>query len=61
MYFEGFDFLDPHYPLLYPKYPLLRTIRALLQGNGGSWFRTRFKVGEFKWYGNFEALIGLGL
>ena len=25
----------PNYPLLYPKYPLLRTIRAPLKGQGG--------------------------
>ena len=25
----------PNYPLIYPKYPLLRTIRALLRGMGG--------------------------
>ena len=25
----------PNYPLLYPKYPLLRAIRALLEGTWG--------------------------
>ena len=28
----------PNYPLIYPKYPLLRAIRTLLKGLlGGSW------------------------
>ena len=27
--------LDPNYPLIYPKYLLLRTIRALLEGHLG--------------------------
>ena len=45
---EAYMFLDPpNYPLLYPKYPLLRTIRALLKGHlgGPGWIGFCF---EFK-------------
>ena len=39
----------PNYPVLYPKYPLLRTIRALLKGTWG------VLVG----FRSFEAFLGL--